>query len=68
MTVQEQVAPKEVLSPAELGEKAHGEIIRIINGLRATPEASAAIFNHFFSRSFRHGDPLHSILNPTTKV
>ena len=48
MTVQEQVAPKEVLSPAELGEKAHGEIIRIINGLRATPEASAAIFNHFF--------------------
>jgi len=58
MAVQERVAEKEVLSPAELGEKAHGEIIRIIDGLRATPESNAAIFNRFFDRSFRHGDPL----------
>lgn len=58
MPVQEQAAQAEVLSKAELGEKAHAEIIRIIDGLRATPESSTAIFNHFFTRSFRHGDPL----------
>lgn len=58
MAVQEQAVQKEVLSPAELGKRAYGEIIRIIEGLRATPESNAAIFDRFFDRSFRHGDPL----------